>query len=361
MGKNQGAPKEEIQNINLGESGILFKRRSVTNNLTAQSLLRSESSSPNLPALIQYPHHQATMQSIELYNPNSSNLNLASIASTYSLSEDFNPFNYQLTTDDFFALIQVDGQLLYTLDPSTTTALFWALQRLARYIVRAASHDLHSDPSIPFASRGYIPQSFFDRINMQRPDILTIQDHHFPNPLYGYTTRENLTAWYRDFQMVGRLAIQWIQTAKRQTLQLGPGTGWDWEIRHGSRLEFPNRRLLTDSSSNISSPTDSSSEATSEGTDEDVDSQSDTGSLAGHLEGDEKHVVLHPTESAYSIRYPDFDAFAGQTLVDNGYINNYNNQCQAMILHPTTTFDENLAHFNYYEALYMVPSSEENI
>lgn len=154
------------------------------------------------------------MQSIELYNPLTPNLHLTPFASTYSISEDINPLNYQLVADDFIALTQADGQLLYALDPLTTTSLFWALHRLARYITRAASHGLHADPSIPFASKGYIPQIYFDRINMQRPEILSIQDQAFLNPLYGYTTRQNLTAWYRDFQTIGRLAVQWIQTAQ---------------------------------------------------------------------------------------------------------------------------------------------------
>ena len=94
------------------------------------------------------------MQSVELYNPNTPNLHLTSLAATHSLSEDFNPLNYQLTADDFFALTQADGEVLYTLDPSTTASLFWALHRLARYITRATSHEINTNPSIPFASKG---------------------------------------------------------------------------------------------------------------------------------------------------------------------------------------------------------------
>ena len=237
MGKIQGRPKEEIQTDKLRTSGIYLRGRRL-----------SVSSSPNPSSTIAFNHYSTChiiMQSIELYRPGSPNLHLTSFAATNSLSEDLNPLNYQLTTDDFITLVQQDGQLLYTLDPATTTALFWALHRLAKFIVRAASHGLYNDSSIPFASKGYIPQIYFDRIGMQRPDILTIQDHHVINPLCGYTTRENLTAWYRDFQTMGRLAVQWIQVARRQALQLGPGTGWDWEARHGSRLEFPQRRLIT--------------------------------------------------------------------------------------------------------------------
>ena len=185
------------------------------------------------------------MQSIELYNPNSPNLHLMPFNSPYSISEDVNPLNYRLTADDFIAISQPDGQLMYILDPSTTTSLFWALHQLARYITRAASHDVHNDTLIPFAARRFIPQFFFDCINMQRPDILTIQDHNFLILLCGYTMRENLAAWYRDFQTIGRLAVQWIQTARQQTLQLGPGTGWNWENHQGARLEYPERRLIT--------------------------------------------------------------------------------------------------------------------
>lgn len=277
------------------------------------------------------------MQSIELYNPNSSGLFLTSFAATHTLSEDVNPLNYQLTADDFIVLTQPDGQLLYTLDPSTTTSLFWALHRLARYIVRAASHGLHNDPSIPFASRGYIPQAYFDRINMQRPDILVIQDHHSINPLCGYTTRENLAAWYRDFQTIGRLAVQWIQAAQRQMLQLGPGTGWDWEAWHGTwhgaRLEYPEHRLITNGDSDSDSLSGTSSK------------ESD-GSIVG-----DRRIVLHPVKSAYAVHYPDFDPFAGEALIENGYVDDDNNHCQAVIVHPTQS-NQSLTSIDYFNTAF---------
>ena len=33
-------------------------------------------------------------------------------------------------------------------------------------------------------------------------------------------------------------------------------------------------------------------------------------------------MVLHPINSTYAARYPNFDPFAGQPLLDNGYIGN---------------------------------------
>ena len=246
MGEIQGAPKEESTVVKIKEVGNLYKHDEFINNYIIQTP-HKPSSQPN-----QQPDNHSTMQSIELYNPISPNLHLTPFASSNSSSEDLNLLNYQLTTNDFIALKQPDSQLFYFLNPSTTTSLFWALNRLARHITRAASHDLHSDPTIPFTAKGYIPHIYFDRINMQRPDILAIQDHNFLNPLYGYTTRENLAAWYRDFQTLGRLAVQWIRTAQWQTLQLGPGTGWNWEAHHGARLEYPNHCLITSDSTELS-------------------------------------------------------------------------------------------------------------
>ncbi|EDR12183.1 uncharacterized protein LACBIDRAFT_323269 [Laccaria bicolor S238N-H82] len=296
------------------------------------------------------------MQSVELYNPNSPNLHVSSLASMYSLSEDLNPLNYQLTTDDFIALAQPDGQLLYTLDPSTSTSLFWALYRLVRYITRAASHDLYQDATIPFASKGYIPQIYFDRIGMQRPDILAIQEYHSINPLCGYTSRENLIAWYRDFQTIGRLTVQWIQTARRQTLQLGDGTGWNWEARHGPRLEYPNRLLITNDTSETEA--DFFSDTSSEGSESELGSWSAEGSGTGIAHVDNR-VILHPTKSAYAARYPDFNPFAGLPLINNGYVDDNNNMCRAMIIHPAMGANQAGATIDYANALFTVQDAEE--
>ena len=292
------------------------------------------------------------MQSVELYNPNASNLHLTPFNSTYSICEDVNPLNYQLTTDDFITLAQADGQLSYALDPSTTTSLFWVLHRLARYITRAASHGLHYDPTIPFAPKGYIPQIYFDRINMRRPDILTIQDQVFLNPLCGYTTRENLTAWYRDFQTIGRLTVQWIQTAQRQTLQVGPGTGWNWENHHGNpRLEYPERRLIT--SENLErDDEDRVSDTTSEGSSDGSEIGNNGNIVMGNPGDKGKRVVLHPVESAYATRYPGFDAFDGQPLTNNGYVDDNSNRCRAMIVHPDARFNPNLTPMDYSNTLF---------
>ena len=129
MGKAQGTPKEESKNNGIGDSRKLFK------------------------------HEHSLLKLFCRQIPSST--------STYSISDDVSPLNYQLTADDFIALAQSDGQLLYGLDPSITILLFWVLQRLARYITCAASHELYHDPTVPFTNKGYIPQFYFNRISMQ--------------------------------------------------------------------------------------------------------------------------------------------------------------------------------------------------
>ncbi|EDR03361.1 uncharacterized protein LACBIDRAFT_331727 [Laccaria bicolor S238N-H82] len=206
------------------------------------------------------------MQSIELYHPTSANLHLTPFSSTNSLTDNVNPLNYQLTTDDFIILMQPDGQLLYTLDPSTTGSLFWALHRLARYITRAASHNLHNDPTIPFASKGYI--------------------------------------------------LEWIQAARQQTLQLGPGTGWNWGTRHGIRLEYPVHCLITQGTLEDEG-SDACSNITCQGLDGELNDWEEEDFNKGNLE---RHIILHPSKSAYTAHYPDFNPFAGEPLIDNSYV-----------------------------------------
>ena len=70
--------------------------------------------------------------------------------------------------------------------------------------------------------------------------------------------------------------------------------------------------------------------------------------------GDEgKHIVFHPTKSAYATRYPDFDTFAGKPLIDNGYVDDNNNQCLAMIVHPGNP-NESPAAIDYHNTLFTV-------
>ncbi|EDR04494.1 uncharacterized protein LACBIDRAFT_330670 [Laccaria bicolor S238N-H82] len=123
-----------------------------------------------------------------------------------TIIDDINPLNYRLTTDNFITLTLPTGQLLYALDPATGTSLWWPCM--------------------------YIPQFQFYCIAMERPAILLTLSPDCMNLLYGYTSQENIQAWFTNFQTMGRQAVQWIC--------------WNWETptQNSSRLEFPNHHLI---------------------------------------------------------------------------------------------------------------------
>lgn len=182
------------------------------------------------------------MQTIETYTPLLPNLYLTPFQSTNTIIDDVNPLNYRLTADDFITLSLPNGQLLYVLDPATGTSLWWALRHIAQVITHAATHSIPIDPSLLVALRACIPQFQFDRIAMQHPAVLSALDPDCMNPLYGYTSRENIQAWFNDFQDMGRQAVQWIHTARTQSAYLGIYSGWNWDAlsQEVSSLEFPN-------------------------------------------------------------------------------------------------------------------------
>ena len=148
-----------------------------------------------------------------------------------------------------------------------------------------------------------------------------------------YTTRENLAAWYNDFQTMGGLTVQWIQAAQRQTLQLGYRTGWDGEGWQGAHLKYPEHCLITSGTSE-NGGSDVFSDMDSKDSISGLGAWSDEELPAGNSGEGEKRIVLHPAKSAYATCYPNFDPFNGQTHIDNGYVDNYNNLCRAMIIHP---------------------------
>ncbi|EDR05366.1 uncharacterized protein LACBIDRAFT_329800 [Laccaria bicolor S238N-H82] len=266
------------------------------------------------------------MQTIETYTPSLPNLHLTPFQSINTVADDVNPLYYRLTTDNFIVLTLPSGQLLYALDPATGTSLWWALRRIARVITRAAIHSIAIDPFVPVTQRGYIPQFQFDRISMQRPAVLSTLSPDCMNPLYGYTSRENIQAWFTDFQNMGRQAIQWIRAARYQSAHLRLHSGWNWDVlpQDSARLEFPDRYLIKGPDARIdsnsysvpsicsSSASDSSSEVSSFTFDEDI--------IMGGIDDDDRSLVLHPLLSAYAKHYTDYDVFSKEPLIDNGYV-----------------------------------------
>ena len=316
----------------------------------------------NLSSFLSTKHHHLfiqIMQAIESYTPSSPNLHLTPFQSINTVTDDVNPLHYHLTVDDFITLTLPTGQLLYALDPATGTSLWWALRCITRIITRAAIHSIPTNSYVPVAQRAYIPQFQFDHIAMQRPAILSTLNPDCMNPLYGYTSRENIQGWFTDFQNMGRQAVQWIRTARYQSAYLGPYSGWNWEApsQDVARLELPNRYLIkgpdgtqfriifllilteilahadynayTLPSTYSSSASDSFSEVDSLTSDEDIIMEdTDYGKQPNYqlkfLElrnwSGNRSLILHPVLSAYAKHYTDYNVFSKELLVNNGYV-----------------------------------------
>jgi hypothetical protein len=48
--------------------------------------------------------------------------------------------------------------------------------------------------------------------------------------------------------------------------------------------------------------------------------EEDTDAMAEDVDEMGLHMVLHLTESRFAQRYPGFDVFKGETMIENGYI-----------------------------------------
>ena len=200
----------------------------------------------------------------------------------------------------------------------------------------------------------YIPQFQFDRIAMQRPAILSTLDSDCANPLYGYTSWENIQAWYIDFQNMGRQAVQWIRAARAQSIYLGPYSSWNWDAlyRDVPGMDFPNRYLIkgpegthpafhkiflsTYRKTEDFNQTSDLPPSVYDSTASDSSSESDVSSIAyeediimGDTEYNNRDVVLHPSLSAYAKQYPNHDIFSKKPLINNGYL-----ECEAGDLTP---------------------------
>ena len=180
---------------------------------------------------------------------------------------------------------------------------------------------------------------------MQRLAVLSALDPDCMNPLYGYTSRENIQAWFIDFQNMGWQAVQWIHTACTQSAYLGIYSGWNWDGFSWdiSNLEFPNRYLIKGPEDHVDrtlytvpSAYDSSiGESSSESNDRSFTYDEDTimeeaeGGMNSILQSEElilkksldnRSMVLHPVLSAYVKRYQDYNIFSKEPLINNGYV-----------------------------------------
>ena len=230
-----------------------------------------------------------------------------------------------------------------------------------KVITPAAIHSIPFDPSLLVVQRAYIP----DCITMQWPTVLSTLNPDCMNPLYGYSSQENIQGWFNNFQSMGHQALQWICTAHVQSTYLGPYLGWNWNAvsQDVMGVEYPNRYLVKGPSASMllhlgnypsmlmkdlmqnlvtasyilpsvydPSDSDSSSDMSSVSIiyDEDfvmneteqskrfktfigrVKLKTENSPASGDL-------VLHAELSAYAKDYPNYDVFSRVPLMDNSY------------------------------------------
>jgi hypothetical protein len=212
---------------------------------------------------------QTNTMAIVPYSPLNAQLSLNISPNSQDIINSVSPLHYKLSDDDF-NIIHLPNKILFILDESVGSALFFVLQQLAWKIVKAGhAHILNH---IHIAPSNLRPLQF-NELGLAQPAILHIG--HFKgrhNPLYFASTREDLIQLHHALQTVGRQAVTWIATAAEQSTQLGPQCSWNWNTAYIRpslqpapkdprirQVKFPTRNLITSAESkqvNLRNPID---------------------------------------------------------------------------------------------------------
>lgn len=87
-----------------------------------------------------------------------------------------------------------------------------------------------------------------------------------------------------------------------------------------TRLKYPVWCLITRGAME-DEESDISSNVTCQGSDGELSDWEEEGFNDEDAGIIDKCVILHPSKSAYATRYPSFNPFAGEPLINNGYVN----------------------------------------
>ncbi|KAJ2922287.1 hypothetical protein H1R20_g14808, partial [Candolleomyces eurysporus] len=271
------------------------------------------------------------MNAIESYSPNDSNLHLTlphdHANSTYSTS----PFTYKLDHEFDFAEIHLVGdtqETLVALDHYTVAAIVWAITCTKQIINRATRGIV---PAVAVSAP--IPEFMYKNLGMDKPRLVALLESTQINPLRNLGKRSVLQQIFQGLQQLGREAIDWIIEARWRSQLLGDQSLWNWEdprvlrplapfVRDPRLLAAPavDPRTIKDSTGNsaggTTTPPNSPTSAILP-----FDVEDPTGPIATEDDGElVLQLVLHPKLSRYAMRYPLFDVFKGEVLIDNGYI-----------------------------------------
>ncbi|KIM42491.1 hypothetical protein M413DRAFT_70691 [Hebeloma cylindrosporum] len=262
------------------------------------------------------------MTAIMPYHPSASVIDFAPFTAFSDVTHNVSPLFYKLKSDDFHTYAMDNGETYHCLDQGTGIALWWTLKRLYREIIRAATAQIPRSADLPLTvpAHYHIPDYLFQEIDLAPPTILNVGYIDCINALYMYAPKQVIQAFWLDFQDVGRQAVRWIETARYRSDLLGDESSWDWNTAMRSQLDFPTRRLLTNSpieegqnsypSVLITYP-DPCRTDFSDASEEGSDMADDT-----HHFNSCTDLVLHPTLSNFAQTNPDFDVFAGQLTIN---------------------------------------------
>ncbi|KIM45009.1 hypothetical protein M413DRAFT_66874 [Hebeloma cylindrosporum] len=249
-------------------------------------------------------------------------LDLTPLTAFSDVTHSISPLFYTLKNDDFHSFAMDDGETYYCLDQGTGIALWWSLKRLYREIIRAATAQNPRSTDLPFTVPAYyhIPDYLFREIDLTPPAILDIGHADCMNALYMYAPKRTIQAFWMDFQDVGRQAVKWIEIARYRSNLIGQNSNWDWDTTAQSQLDYPTRRLLTNSPAGEGQELHHPFSITYPDTRQ-IDSCD--ASEDGYDMGDDTYllntctdVVLHPKVSNFAIANPEFDVFGGQTTIN---------------------------------------------
>lgn len=263
----------------------------------------------------------ATANRAPPYTPFHPQINLGRPAVTQQISNEVSPLHYQLNQTDVTP-VTIGGTTNWMLNPNIAVAIIFTLQRLESRVVTAGHYRIYDH--IPILASNLHDQQFIE-INLPRPTVLLLNNSITQfKPLFELNPDlERLHAMFYALQEIGREAVDWIATASERSTRFGPRTSWCFDMaftrpkfvappadprprpsRSKYALLFKNKLLINN-----------------------------------HRSDNCTTMVLHPTLSSYVKAYPNYDAFSGAVLIDNGYVADppAPKPETRMIVHPTAS------------------------
>jgi hypothetical protein len=246
------------------------------------------------------------MSALTEYSPLAPGLSLVLTNNHLSSIPANSPLTYILNDlDDFLPIAKTgDDKIIYAMDFGTANSIFWCLDRLVRYLKRCAG----IEPGFPNSPN--IPEHMYHNLGLIKPRLVEYAEQYQINPLLNQGSKEVLTSIFKALQGLGRELVDWMMEARWLSFEMEGGSLWNFN-QPGINAFVSDARVLMPAVAEPPVLMDVDPVTTIEGEADRMAEDSEEGGL---------QMVLHPTESRFVQRYPGFDVFKGQTLIDNGYV-----------------------------------------